>query len=510
MENEVIHKKVVFRNKDTNEIMQEWELNPSQLKFWTSKKKYVLFSGGYGCGKSLMLTLKAVDLALKYPKNYILMGRRTYPELRDTLLKEFFNYVPDALIKDYLKAEGRVVFHNGSEIIFRHLDTIAESEIRSLNLGAAFIDQGEDISKDVFTGLRGRLRREGVADVDRKICITCNPALTWLYADFKQNPDMNSDGTSDYEVIEASTLENAKHLPESYVEDLMKYPESYKKQFVYGMWDEDLLSNRAVFAREYLEKMRQWTKEPDKLREGLEIYAEYNPLHRYQMGIDASEGIYETGVKDSKQKSDESAFTIVDLTTEEEVASWSGRIPPDAAAEKALDFAYWYSSPRNPIMLVPEMNSIGLALLNRLNRESSSQIRIYRREEFDKRLGIKKETEGWRTTRQTKPLLVSRFNEMLRLREPKIRSKKTYEQFKSFVYTTDANKQGMGAELGFHDDRLISALLGFWQKGPVVSGKILSGNSKDDGTGMRVKNGKIIMIPQLQIDREITKKWTTV
>ena len=503
MENEVIHKKVVFRNKDTNEIMQEWELNPSQLKFWTSKKKYVLFSGGYGCGKSLMLTLKAVDLALKYPKNYILMGRRTYPELRDTLLKEFFNYVPDALIKDYLKAEGRVVFHNDSEIIFRHLDTIAESEIRSLNLGAAFIDQGEDISKDVFTGLRGRLRREGVADVDRKICITCNPALTWLYADFKQNPDMNSDGTSDYEVIEASTLENAKHLPESYVEDLMKYPESYKKQFVYGMWDEDLLSNRAVFAREYLEKMRQWTKEPDKLREGLEIYAEYNPLHRYQMGIDASEGIYETGVKDSKQKSDESAFTIVDLTTEEEVASWSGRIPPDAAAEKALDFAYWYSDKKNPILLIPEMNSIGLALLNRLNRESSSQIRIYRREEFDKRLGIKHETEGWRTTRQTKPLLISRFQELLRLREPKIRSKKTYEQFKSFVHTTDANKQGMGAELGFHDDRLISALLGFWQKSPVIPGKVLGGTPMDNG--IRVKNGKI-MIPQLQIEKNT--KWT--
>lgn len=501
-------KKIKFHNKDTGEVISEWELNPSQLKFWTSKKKYVLFSGGYGCGKSLMLTLKAVDLALRYPKNYILMGRRTYPELRDTLLKEFFNYVPDGLIKDYQKAESRVTFHNGSEIIFRHLDTIAESEIRSLNLGAAFIDQGEDISKDVFIGLRGRLRRDGVADEDRKICITCNPALTWLYADFKQNPEMNEDGTTDYEVIEASTMENAKHLPEAYVADLLKYPESVKKQYVYGIWDEDLLSNRAVFAREYLEKLRQHIMEPVKNREGLEIFADYIPSHRYQMGIDASEGIYEVGVKDDKQKSDESAFTIVDLTTEEEVASWSGRIPPDAAAEKALNFAYWYSDKRNPIMLVPEMNSIGLALLNRLNREGSEQIRIYRREEFDKRLGIKKENEGWRTTRQTKPLLVSRFQELLRLHDPKIRSKKTYEQFKSFVYTTDANKQGMGAELNFHDDRLISALLGFWQKAPVIAGQILGGNKMVEKDGMRIKNGKIFAVPQLKIEKGTSKNWT--
>ena len=499
-------KKVKFYNKDTGEELSSWELNPSQLKFWTSKKKYILFSGGYGCGKSLMLTLKAVDMAMKYPKNYILMGRRTYPELRDTLLKEFFNYVPDSLIKDYQKAEGRVVFHNGSEIIFRHLDTIAESEIRSLNLGSAFIDQGEDISKDVFTGLRGRLRREGVADEDRKICITCNPALTWLYADFKQSPDMNPDGTTDYEVIEASTLENIKNLPKSYVDDLLKYPEAYKKQYVYGMWDEDLLSNRAVFAREYLERMRQYVMEPIRIKEQLEIFAEFVPGHKYQMGIDASEGIYEVGVVDSKQKSDETAITITDLTLEEEVASWSGRIPPDVAAEKAINFAYWYSNAKYPILLIPEMNSIGLALLNRLNRESSNQIRIYRREEFDKRLGIKKESEGWRTTRQTKPLLISHFQELLRLRDPKARSKKTYEQFKSFVYTTDANKQGMGAELGFHDDRLISFLLSFWEKSPVVEGKVLGGIPVEDG--MRVKNGKIMMIPQLQIERERHAKWT--
>lgn len=500
--------KVKFYDKDTGEEISSWGLNPSQLRFWTSKKKYILFSGGYGCGKSLMLTLKAVDMALKYPKNYILMGRRTYPELRDTLLKEFFNYVPDSLIKDYQKAEGRVVFHNGSEIIFRHLDTIAESEIRSLNLGCAFIDQGEDISKEVFTGLRGRLRREGIADEDRKIYITCNPALTWLYADFKQSPDMNPDGTTDYEVIEASTMENAANLPQSYVDDLLKYPESYKKQYVYGIWDEDLLSNRSVFAREYLERMRQHIKDPIKTSEGLEIFAEFISGHRYQMGIDAAEGIYEVGVPDSKQKSDETAITITDLTLEEEVASWSGRIPPDIAAEKAIQFAYWYSSSRNPILLIPEMNSIGLALLNRLNREPSDRIRIYRREEFDKRLGIKKESEGWRTTRQTKPLLVSRFQELLRLRDPKIRSKKTYEQLKTFVYTNEANKQGMGAELNFHDDRLISALLSFWEKSPVVEGKVLGNTPIDVDSGMRVKNGKITMIPQLQVEKEKHTKWT--
>ena len=70
--------KISFKNLETEEIVKEWELNPSQEKFWKSKKRFVLFSGGFGCGKSLMLTLKAIELALAYPGNYILMGRKTY------------------------------------------------------------------------------------------------------------------------------------------------------------------------------------------------------------------------------------------------------------------------------------------------------------------------------------------------------------------------------------------------------------------------------------------------
>ena len=485
--------------RPTGEILQEWTFNPSQERFWKTQKKFVLFSGGYGCGKSLMLTLKAIDLALRYPDNYILMGRRTYVELRDSLQKEFFSTCPDQLIKDYYKAEGRVVFHNKSEIIFRHLDTIAESEIRSMNLGAAFIDQAEDIAKGVFDGLRGRLRRTGIPDHEKKIYLSCNPALTWLFAEFKQSPK------PEYEVIEASTLENEKNLPAGYVADLLKYPESYKKQYVFGVWDESLLSDRVVFAREYLERLRQYTMDPLREKEGLEIFRDYIPGHKYQMGIDASEGRVEEGVEKEKQSSDESVIAIVDLTTLEEVASWSGRLPPDVVAEYAIRYAHLYSDKQNPISVVPEMNSIGLALVNRLNRESSDYMRIYRREEFDKKTGVKSEKEGWRTTRSSKPLLISHFQELLRLKEPKIRSRTTLEQFKSFVWTDEAKSAGAGAEKGFHDDRVIGTLLAFFEKGPVQPGTVSSGSS-GKLSDILIRDGKIT-IPQLAVEQE--KKWTT-
>ena len=490
-----------FKRSDTGEVIKQWKFNPSQEKFWNSKKRFVLFSGGFGCGKSMLLILKAIVLSQKYNGNYILMGRKTYPELRDALIKDFFNLCPEYLIDQWLKAETRVIFKNKSEIIFRHLDTVAESEIRSMNLGAAFIDQAEDISEDVFMGLQGRLRREGVGDIDRRIYLSCNPKLTWLYKKFKREPG------EDYDLIEASTLENAANLSPVYIDNLMKYPASYRRQYVEGVWDESLFSDRIVFAREYVERIMSFIREPIKIREGLEIFAEYKPGHKYQMGVDAAEGI---------EAGDEAAITIADLEDEEEVASWSGRVPPDVLAMKAAKFARWYQDKSDRCVIVPEMNSIGLTVVHKLKQEED--IRVYRRQEFDKVSGRLTEKLGWRTTSSTKPLLVSRFNELLRLREPRVFSAKTVEQFKSFVYTDEVKRQGMGSEEGFHDDRIISLLLAFWQKGEVVPGKVSRPNvipqleaeshELNRKTGLVIVNGKIKSMPQLQPKLEIASSWT--
>ncbi len=468
-----------FRDPRTGQESKKWILNSSQRRFWKAQKKFVLFSGGFGCGKSLMLILKAIEMAVNHPNNYILMGRKTYPELRDTLWKDFQGVCPEFLIESSSRAEMRITFRNKSEIIFRHLDTIAESEIRSMNLGAAFIDQAEDIPKDVFLGLRGRLRREGVPEEYRRIYMSCNPSLTWLFADFKQHP------LAEYEVIEASTLENAANLPDGYVKDLMKYPLSWRRQYVEGVWDTSLMSDRLVFAREYIQYLLSLKKCPIETKEGLDIYYRFSSGHRYQMGIDAAEGL---------EQGDEAAITITDLCCLREAASWSGRVPPDVTSEYALRFARWYSDEHTPITLLPEMNSVGLAVLNRLQKESSYSIRIYRREEFDKTTGEKLEREGWRTTASTKALLISRFQELLRLKNPEVYSEATLEQFKSFVYTDEAKKKGSGAEKGFHDDRVISCLLSFWEKSEVLPGKIIRprGNAEENAASRFSKELKIV------------------
>jgi hypothetical protein len=227
------------------------------------------------------------------------------------------------------------------------------------------------------------------------------------------------------------------------------------------------------------------------------------------MGIDVAEGS-ESGVDDAK---DNSVITIVDLNNDEEAACWVGQLPPDVVAEKAVKFARMYQSEKGDYCtILPEMNSIGLALVNKLSEYDD--IYIYRREEFDKTAGKKLKRLGWRTTRSSKPLLVSRFQELLRLRNPKVRTAETVEEFKTFVYTTESRKSGMGAKIGFHDDHIMSLLLAFFQPGAVVPGKILSKQENYSKIKVQlaptliIRNGKA-RFADLQPIKEIGNNWLT-
>ena len=207
-----------------------------QAKFFGSQRQINVFSGGFGNGKTTALCAKAIGLSLRYPGNYGLIGRMTYPELRDTTQKVFFELLPPANILRWSSSEGRLVLKaNGwpttepSEIIFRHLDKMSENEMKSLNLGFFAIDQSEEISENVFLILLSRLRRHVPT---RFGMLALNPQPGWQKRMFKDADD------PDIELVEATTYENLDNLPPDYIENLLKhYPEVWVKRFIHGDWE---------------------------------------------------------------------------------------------------------------------------------------------------------------------------------------------------------------------------------------------------------------------------------
>lgn len=451
--------KIRFTDSTTGEDVLYRELLPSQEEFWKADERFILLSGGVGCGKSMIGLLRVLYECMMQPDNYVLVGRATYQEIHDVLLKEFFEICPDSWIKEYRKTPHPSVIlqtftpDKTSEIIFRNLDKMAQSELLGLNLGGFFIDQVEDTPEEVFKTLRGRLRRK---DIRHFGYMTQNPKLCWTYKEFKQNPKPG------YKLIEASTLENEKNLPEEYIKDLKNAPDGWYRQYVLGIWDESLLSDNIVFAREHVEKLMKTVHTPRSEKEGVKIYDTYEEGHTYQIGVDCAEGSDSSG-----SHKDNGVVVVWDKTADKEVAHFAAKIPPRVLAEKAYLIGSWYKFPT----LVPEMNSMGLALVDKL--EDLNYPRIYRRKEFDRSTKKTMQKLGWRTTSSSKQLLISYFEELLRKREPMIRTAETVEELKTFVYSDQARSKGAGAMYGFHDDRVMATLLSAFDEDPVLDKSLL-------------------------------------
>ncbi|PWA11061.1 hypothetical protein DCC39_10200 [Pueribacillus theae] len=208
---------------------------PAQQEFHASPSKYRLYAGGFGSGKTLCGCQESIQLALRYPGNFILVGAQTYPNLRDTTLRTFLEIVPHPVLKGgsieraFNKAENMLEFHNGSSVIFRSMDD--PNKYKSLNLGAFYIDEVSEVAEEIWMMLESRLRRNTVPR--RTGFGTTNPeGGSWVYSKFVQN----NGKSKNYSYFQAPTTENI-YLPEDYVQGLLdSYPESWVKRYIYADW----------------------------------------------------------------------------------------------------------------------------------------------------------------------------------------------------------------------------------------------------------------------------------
>jgi len=214
----------------------EIRLLSSQDEFIFSNARFCAFFGGFGNGKTLAGCIKALRLSTEHPGNVGIIGRFSQPQLRATTRKTFFELLgcnedtiaAHPMVKKFNKVENFLRFYNGSEIFFRHLDS--PSDLLSLNLGWFYVDQAEEISENLFLILQSRLRLEGVPL--RQGFLTGNPeGRNWIWRRFI------NDGNPDYNMVQATSLQNP-HLPPDYVPSLLSsYPEIWVRRYVYGSWD---------------------------------------------------------------------------------------------------------------------------------------------------------------------------------------------------------------------------------------------------------------------------------
>ena len=220
---------------------QTLTLNKQQHAFINSREMYVGLFGGVGNGKTTAACLAIIEHAVKNANNLCLIGRQTYPELRDSTKEVFLStlrrlYPPAAYTEN--KSENSLTFWNKSTVIFRHLDDTAT--LLGPNLGAFYIDQAEEVDEESFLTLQSRLRRDGCKY--RQGYVTGNPqGRNWVYYKFgmdKAGREANWQHGINYRMITAPTFANEANLPPNYIAQLQEsYSPEWFARYVEGSWD---------------------------------------------------------------------------------------------------------------------------------------------------------------------------------------------------------------------------------------------------------------------------------
>lgn len=412
------------------------------------KSDFALNYGGYGSGKSLALYIKLILLCKCFPGNRILLGRKTLSDIDRAVLPDLFDLMPSNWYEHRVK-DGVINFPNGSQIVLFGLDAMqsggvgdikkAQQKLKSLNLGAYFIDQLEEVEDEVFRTLNSRLRRIDIPF--RQGNMTTNPANFWAYDKFIVNPEPG------YRAYKSSMVMNP-NLPWDYLRKQFSEDKEYVQRFVMGDWTTDVMLKGTVFDKGAVKELEKGVKKPIREENGCEIYEEPKGNLQYQMGVDPSEGVV-----------DPSSISVIS-SDGRKVAKFNGKLPIQGLADKVKFLYYTYHKP----LIVPESNAAGAALIREIR-----DLKVYRNKQLDYKQDIETERLGFRMSWQTKSQLINHFQGLLKKRIPKIYDKKTIEEFKVFSWNNEASQQGAGAPRGFHDDEVISTLLGYWDWTPEKS-----------------------------------------
>lgn len=216
-----------------------------QEQFATATEHSVLLGGSAGGGKSLSLLMYAIRACVQYPGIRVGAFRRSYPELRESLLAELAAYgYCDSLNASWNGTEYELRWPNGSLIAFRYAETLKDATRRQ---GAQYsllvLDERQLFPKDVVSFLESRVRSGRASIPVLGIRSSANPGGPSHHAVLKEFIEStnygervvtNASGRS-IRFIRASLRDNPFINPE-YAADLRNLPEAMRRAFLDGDW----------------------------------------------------------------------------------------------------------------------------------------------------------------------------------------------------------------------------------------------------------------------------------
>jgi len=239
-----------------NENAKEWRLQPHQqaAEDLATQVDEIMFGGSAGPGKTEWLLWHCYHQCLKFPGLRVLMIRRTFPQLRRSLIERSLLRFDPRVCK-YMPSEKRWKFKNGSEIEFGFCD--AEEDYRHYLSAEADIVAFEELTEMTlmqYQMIASRCRtttKKLAQGVRPHIISATNPGLAghaWVrerfvystnYGEKIAELDISVNGkdfTRKIGFMPARVTDN-KYIDPGYVASLASLPEHQQRLYLHGDWD---------------------------------------------------------------------------------------------------------------------------------------------------------------------------------------------------------------------------------------------------------------------------------
>lgn len=257
-------------------------LNIPQSKFLEMDNKFKAFVAGFGSGKTWVGCSSMAKHFWEHPKINAGYFAPTYPQIRDIFYPTMEEVAYDwGLRVDIKESNKEVHFYNGriyrGTTICRSLDN--PSSIVGFKIGHGLVDEIDILNQEKATLAWRKIiarMRYNVQGLRNGIDVTTTPeGFKFVYEQFVKQLRDKPRLKGMYGLIQASTYDNAKNLPDDYIESLF---ESYPKQLIAAYLEGQFVNllSGAVYAD--FDRKLNHTNETAKKGEPLHIGMDFNVL----------------------------------------------------------------------------------------------------------------------------------------------------------------------------------------------------------------------------------------
>jgi hypothetical protein len=223
-----------------------------QRMFHASRADEVLYGGAAGGGKSKACVMDAFMRCMRWPGSQAYLFRRTYPELRDTLIGEALSSIPSGLGR-YNSSAHDYALPNGSALHFRSCPRPADVyKYQGAQIHWLYMDELTHFEQGVYDYLRTRVRAVKSLNIVPVVRATSNPGgagHSWVKAYFVDaappgemrekhvfSRQLGKEQVRTVQYIPALAIDNP-YLSEDYIYELEQKPEKLRRALLEGNWD---------------------------------------------------------------------------------------------------------------------------------------------------------------------------------------------------------------------------------------------------------------------------------